>query len=59
MFAGLEMKIQGIIWLREVVDKLSLKHGVETCEVEEVLDGKPKVRFVESGNQREKMYIWP
>ena len=36
------MKIEGIIWLRDVVDKLALKHHVETHEVEEVLSGKPK-----------------
>lgn len=43
------MKIEGIIWFRDVVDKLALKHGVETHEVEEVLSGKPKFRFAEKG----------
>ncbi len=41
------MRIEGIIWLRDVVDKPISKHGVETYEVEEVLNGKPKIRFVE------------
>jgi energy-converting hydrogenase A subunit M len=41
------MRIEGIIWLRDVVDKLASKHGVETYEVEEVFNDKPKIRFVE------------
>ena len=38
------MKIEGIIWIRDVVDKLAFKHQVETDEVEEVLGGRPKFR---------------
>lgn len=45
------MKIEGIIWLRDVVDKLALKHRVGTQEVEEALSDKPKFRFVEKGEQ--------
>jgi uncharacterized DUF497 family protein len=45
------MKIKGIIWLRDIVDKLAFKHHVETHEVEEVLSGKPKFRFVEKGER--------
>ena len=45
------MNIEGIIWLRNVVDKLVIKHHVETDEVEEVLIGKPKFRFVEKGER--------
>lgn len=52
------MKIEGIIWHRDVVDKLFFKHKVETHEVEEVLSGKPKVRFVEKGERKdEDVYI--
>ena len=43
------MRLKGTIWLREVVDKLAFKHGVETNEVEEILNNKPKVRLVERG----------
>ena len=46
------MTIEGIIWLRRVVDKLAGKHHVETYEVEEVLSNKPKIRFVEKGARR-------
>ena len=45
------MRIEGIIWLDDVVDKLSFKHNVETFEVEEIFNGKPKFRFVEKGKQ--------
>jgi uncharacterized DUF497 family protein len=52
------MRIEGIIWLRDVVDKLISKHNVETYEVEEVLNGKPKTRFVEKGDKEgEDVYL--
>jgi len=52
------MKIEGTIWLREVVDKLATKHHVEPDEVEEVLDGRPKFRFVEKGDRKgEDVYM--
>jgi uncharacterized protein len=46
------MTIEGIIWLRSVVDKLAIKHHVDTSEVEEVLSNKPRIRFVEKGARR-------
>ena len=53
------MRIEGIIWLRDVVDKLISKHNVETYEVEEVLNGKPKTRFVEKGDKEgEDVYLF-
>ena len=52
------MKIEGVIWLREVVDKLAVKHHVETFEVEEVFDDKPRIRFVEKGERKdENLYL--
>ncbi|MFH1097249.1 MAG: BrnT family toxin [Candidatus Desantisbacteria bacterium] len=52
------MRIEGIIWLRDVVDKLISKHSVETYEVEEVFDSKPKIRFVEKGDREgENVYL--
>ncbi|MFQ5343083.1 MAG: BrnT family toxin [Anaerolineae bacterium] len=52
------MKIEGIIWLRDVVDKLTSKHNVETYEVEEVLNSRPKIRFVEKGDREgEDVYL--
>lgn len=51
------MKISGIIWLRDVVDKLSWKHNVETDEVEEVFRNSPRYRFMETGDiENEHLY---
>jgi uncharacterized DUF497 family protein len=55
---GNQVRIEGIVWLRDVVDKLISKHQVETDEVEEVLSGKPKIRFVEKGEREgEDVYL--
>jgi uncharacterized DUF497 family protein len=52
------MRIEGIIWLRDVVDKLALKHQVETYEVEQIFGNRPQFRFVEKGRrQGEDVYL--
>ncbi|MEW6607358.1 MAG: BrnT family toxin [bacterium] len=52
------MKIESIIWLRNIVDKLAVKHNVTPNEVEEVLNNKPKFRFVEKGERKgEDVYL--
>ena len=52
------MNIEGVIWLRTIVDKLAFKHHVEKDEVEEVFGGKPKFRFVEKGEREgEDVYM--
>lgn len=48
------MKIEGVIWLNQIVDKLASKHSVETYEVEEVLTRKPRFRFVEKGERKDE-----
>ncbi|HKB65642.1 MAG TPA: BrnT family toxin [Pyrinomonadaceae bacterium] len=56
--SSLLMNIQGIIWLRTVIDKLAFKHHVETHEVEELLVGKPRFRLVEKGEREgENIYM--
>jgi hypothetical protein len=51
------MKVTGIIWLRDVVDKLSWKHNVTTDEVEETFSDSPRYRFIESGDvEGENLY---
>lgn len=45
------MRIEEIVWLDVIVDKLAVKHGVETEEVEEVFSNKPRFRFAQSGNR--------
>ena len=44
------MKVTGIIWLRDVVDKLAWKHAVTPDEVEEVFKQAPRYRFIERGD---------
>lgn len=52
------MNIEGIIWLRMIIDKLAFKHRVETHEVEEIFAGNPKFRFVEKGERDdENVYL--
>ncbi|HXH70800.1 MAG TPA: BrnT family toxin [Pyrinomonadaceae bacterium] len=52
------MNIEGIVWLNQIVDKLAFKHQVETYEVEEVLAGKTRFRFVEKGERKnENVYM--
>jgi len=52
------MRIRGIVWLREIVDKLAAKHRVEPHEVEEVLANTSQFRFVEKGERDgEDVYI--
>ena len=43
------MKIFGIIWLDDIVNKINVKHGVSRREVFEVLNNKPYFLFVEKG----------
>ena len=45
------MKIRGIIWLDEIIEKLAYKHKVCQNEVREMLDNRPYFRFVEEGHQ--------
>lgn len=45
------MRIQGIIWLDEVVEKLATKHNVRQNEVVEVFLNQPYFRFVEKGHR--------
>jgi len=52
------IKIEGIKWLGDIVDKLAFKHHIETDEVEQVFQGKPKIRFVQKGKRKgENVYL--
>lgn len=48
------MRIEGLIWLEDIADKLVRKHGVEEHEVFEVLQRKPQFRFIEKGHRVEE-----
>lgn len=45
------MKIRGIIWFEEIVEKLARKHQVKQDEIREILSRRPLVRFVEKGHR--------
>ena len=52
------MRIEEIVWLDKIIDKLAVKHRVDTNEVEEVLSNKPKFRFVQQGDRpKEDVYL--
>ena len=52
------MKIDNLIWLQDIIDKLAFKHHVDVSEVEEVFDNRPKIRFVQNGNRKgEDVYL--
>ena len=48
------MKIENLIWLHHIIDKLTFKHHVDISEVEEVFDSRPKFRFLQKGNRKEE-----
>ncbi|MCD6207498.1 MAG: BrnT family toxin [Methanosarcinales archaeon] len=45
------MRIEGIIWFDEIIEKLEWKHNVQPREVTEVFVNKPQFRFVEKGHR--------
>lgn len=46
------MKINGLIWLEDIVDKLASKHDVTQEEVRELFAKHPVIRFVEKGDRK-------
>lgn len=53
------MRIEGVIRLEAIVDKLESKHRVTTAEVEDVLAAQPRFRFVERGHQPDENVYGP
>jgi uncharacterized DUF497 family protein len=52
------MRVTGLIWLRDIVDKLAWKHQVTTDEVEEALTAAAGFRFLERGDvEGEDLYV--
>ena len=45
------MKLSGIIWLEEIVEKIERKHHVTQEEVRDVLRSSSHFRFVEKGHR--------
>jgi hypothetical protein len=51
------VRLYNIIWKDIFVEKISIKHAVETEEVEQVLFSKPHVRLFEKGHVKgENLY---
>ena len=46
------MKIVGLIWLEEIVEKLEVKHRVIPEEVEQVFNSQPRIRRMKKGHYR-------
>lgn len=44
------MRLDEVIWKDRFIDKLEVKHGVSTGEVEEILFGKAHVRRAQKGH---------
>lgn len=52
------MRIADIFWLNAIADKLASKHDVSTDEVEGVVFGNARFRYVRKGNRRgEDVYM--
>ena len=48
------MKITGIVWLEDIVEKIYRKHNVKEHEVVEILKNRPQFRFVEKGHRKDE-----
>jgi uncharacterized protein len=46
------LKLSGVIWLEEIVEKIERKHHVTQNEVREILRNSSHFRFVEKGHRR-------
>jgi hypothetical protein len=46
------LRIKDLIWLEDIVEKLRVKHQVDIAEVRDVLESRPRFRFVEKGHRR-------
>lgn len=45
------MEIENFLWLADIIEKLDVKHNVETWEVEEVFANKPQIQYYQRGNR--------
>ena len=43
------MKVTGLIWLQQIIDKLDWKHNLTPEEVEQIFTNRPQYRFLERG----------
>jgi uncharacterized protein len=52
------MRIEGFIWLDEIIEKLEVKHKVSPFEVEEVFDRQPRFRYISKGRRNKKENVY-
>lgn len=48
---GVDLRIEGLIWFDDIIEKLAGKHNVRQGEVREVLENRPVFRFIEKGHR--------
>lgn len=48
------LRIEGVIWLEDVIEKLIVKHNVQQIEVIEVLSNLPLFRRIEKGQRKDE-----
>ena len=48
------LRISGLIWLEEIVEKIKRKHNVSQDEMREIFRNSQHFRFVEKGHYREE-----
>lgn len=46
------MKMTEIIWIKQFLDKIEHKHGINHHEVEQVFANRPRIQFSERGDVR-------
>ena len=46
------MRIDGFVWLPDIVDKIEVKHHLDQDEVEQVFFNRPRYWFVERGDRK-------
>lgn len=52
------MQLYDVIWKDKFVEKIAVKHGISTEEVEEVLFATPHIRLAEKGRVKdEHLYV--
>jgi len=52
------VRVEEVLWLESILDKLWVKHRVKREEVHEVLENRPKIMFVEKGDREgEDVYL--
>ena len=46
------MRIENLVWLEQIVEKLTVKHHVSCAEVEQVFKRQPYIRYISKGRRR-------